>query len=112
MERQPRQAHVRRGRGDTQATKNQAQSVGVCGLDPTFGSGDEELLQSLVPKCLDRHSNHCNPMGYDSPLSTTTRTGRSCSTLFVPGCFLHLKASPSQSNTLAALLFLASQQNR
>lgn len=49
-----------------EATKNQTQPVGVLGLNPAFGSGHEELLESFVPKCLDRHSDSCNPLGYES----------------------------------------------
>jgi hypothetical protein len=35
-------------------------------LNAAFDAGGKELLQDLVSKALDRHSNQCNVCGYRS----------------------------------------------
>jgi len=69
VESQPGQIHISGGRRRVQRAEDQSQSLLVFGLDPAFAPSGEELLESFVPKPLDRHSRECNLWRYGSQSS-------------------------------------------
>ena len=56
MKVQTGQVHVARISSGIQPAKNQSKTVGLSGLDATPTTRRKEALQTLVPKCPDRHS--------------------------------------------------------
>lgn len=60
----PWQIHVHGSGGDIQAAEDQAQAVGVVGLNAGLGARPKEAFQALVSKSLDRHCRQCNVYGY------------------------------------------------
>lgn len=91
METQPRQAHVLGLSGDVQSTQDQAESLGMLGLDAGSRSTEEESFQALVPESQDRHPGIltrnvtgynrstvicCNPARLSRPLQGKARSSR------------------------------------
>lgn len=64
MQVHPRQPHIARVSRRVQSAQHQAEPVDVFRLDTALVAGDEERLEPLVPKALDRHSVQCNLCGY------------------------------------------------